>query len=83
MSETLTPSFRTWLATPMRADLAEAVERIRLAPDVQHVAVMPDVHLASDTCIGAVRGLRRECCSAFRAQRLRWMRTPHPHRARW
>jgi tRNA-splicing ligase RtcB len=38
----------------MRGDLAEAVERIRVAPDVQHVAVMPDVHLASDICIGVV-----------------------------
>lgn len=54
MSESLTPSFRSWLATSMRADLAEAVERIRRAPDVQHVAVMPDVHLASDLCIGVV-----------------------------
>ncbi len=54
MSESLTPSFRSWLATPMRADLAEAVERIHRAPDVQQVAVMPDVHLASDTCIGVV-----------------------------
>jgi tRNA-splicing ligase RtcB len=38
----------------MRGDLAEAVERIRRAPDVRHVAVMPDVHIASDTCVGVV-----------------------------
>lgn len=54
MNELLIPTIRSWLATPMRADVAEAVERIRRAPDVQHVAVMPDVHLASDTCIGVV-----------------------------
>lgn len=54
MNETSTPTIRSWLATPMRSDVGEAVERIRRAPDVQHVAVMPDVHLASDTCIGVV-----------------------------
>lgn len=54
MNESSTPTIRSWLATPMRSDVAEAVERIRRAPDVQHVAVMPDVHLASDTCIGVV-----------------------------
>jgi tRNA-splicing ligase RtcB len=54
MNESTMPTIRSWLATPMRADVADAVERIRCAPDVQHVAVMPDVHLASDTCIGVV-----------------------------
>jgi tRNA-splicing ligase RtcB len=45
---------RTWLATPMDGDVSEAIERLRHAPDVQHLAVMPDVHLASDVCIGVV-----------------------------
>jgi hypothetical protein len=54
MTEPLAPSLRSWLATPMRGDLAEALERIRRAPDVRHVAVMPDVHIASDTCVGVV-----------------------------
>jgi len=54
MNESTMATIRSWLATPMRADVADAVERIRCAPDVQHVAVMPDVHLASDTCIGVV-----------------------------
>lgn len=40
------------LATPMGRDVADAIERLRRAPDVQRVAVMPDVHLATDVCIG-------------------------------
>ena len=36
----------------MDHDVSEAIERLRHAPDVQQIAVMPDVHLASDVCIG-------------------------------
>jgi tRNA-splicing ligase RtcB len=52
MSETGLARLESWLIEPMRRDVAEAVERLRRAPDVQHVAVMPDVHLATDVCIG-------------------------------
>ena len=52
MSEPLVAPVRTWLAAPMDRDVSEAIERLRHAPDVHHVAVMPDVHLASDICIG-------------------------------
>ena len=45
-------ALHTWLAAPMCPDVSEAIERLRHAPDVQHVAVMPDVHLASDICVG-------------------------------
>jgi tRNA-splicing ligase RtcB len=45
---------RTWLAGPMDRDVSEAIDRLRHAPDVQQVAVMPDVHLAADVCIGVV-----------------------------
>src|SRR5262245_24558822 len=47
-------SVRTWLAAPMDRDVSEAIERLRHAPDVQQVAVMPDVHLSADVCIGVV-----------------------------
>ena len=40
------------LTAPMGRDVADAIERLRRAPDVQKVAVMPDVHLATDVCIG-------------------------------
>jgi tRNA-splicing ligase RtcB (3'-phosphate/5'-hydroxy nucleic acid ligase) len=44
----------TWLAEPMNHDVSEAIERLRRAPDVQQMAVMPDVHLAEDVCVGLV-----------------------------
>src|SRR5579871_6556868 len=52
MSEERVAPMRTWLAGPMDADVSEALERLRRAPDVQRVAVMPDVHLSADVCIG-------------------------------
>ncbi len=52
MSESQLAPVRTWLAAPMDHDVSEAIERLRRAPDVQQIAVMPDVHLASDVCIG-------------------------------
>ena len=54
MSEASVAPIRTWLATPMDRDVSEAVERLRRAPDVQQIAVMPDVHLSADVCIGLV-----------------------------
>ncbi len=50
----LVPTMRTWLAGPLGADVSGALDRLRTAPDVQHVAVMPDVHLAADVCVGVV-----------------------------
>jgi tRNA-splicing ligase RtcB len=50
----------TWLATPMEVEAARLIERVRRADDVVHVAVMPDVHIAGDVCVGtamATRGL--------------------------
>ncbi len=54
MSESSFAPISTWLAEPMPRDVSEAIDRLRRAPDVAHVAVMPDVHLASDVCIGVV-----------------------------
>src|SRR5437868_9850917 len=54
MSEASIAPIRTWLATPMDHDVSEAIERLRRAPDVQQIAVMPDVHLSADVCIGVV-----------------------------
>ena len=49
-------SFNKWLAAPMEPDVSAAIDRIRRAPDVRHVAIMPDVHLATDVCVGTVVG---------------------------
>jgi tRNA-splicing ligase RtcB (3'-phosphate/5'-hydroxy nucleic acid ligase) len=44
----------TWLAEPLPSDVSKSLDRLAGADDVQHVAVMPDVHLAHDVCIGTV-----------------------------
>ena len=54
MTESSPAPMRTWLAAPMDGDVSEAIERLRHAPDVERIAVMPDVHLAADVCIGVV-----------------------------
>jgi tRNA-splicing ligase RtcB len=41
-----------WLATPLGADVRTALERLAKAPDVNHLAVMPDVHRAGEVCVG-------------------------------
>lgn len=38
----------------MGHEVSGAIERLRRAPDVQQIAVMPDVHLSADVCIGVV-----------------------------
>ena len=54
MTESSLAPMRAWLAAPMDPDVSEAIERLRHAPDVQQIAVMPDVHLGADVCIGVV-----------------------------
>lgn len=44
----------TWLAEPMPSDVNKSISRLARAHDVRQVAVMPDVHLAKDVCVGAV-----------------------------
>lgn len=52
MNESGIASLRFWLAAPMGRDVSAAIERLRRAPDVLKVAVMPDIHLSEDVCIG-------------------------------
>jgi tRNA-splicing ligase RtcB len=54
MTDSSIPPLRSWLAAPLDRDVSEALERLRRAPDVQQIAVMPDVHLAAEVCIGVV-----------------------------
>jgi tRNA-splicing ligase RtcB len=42
----------SWQVGPPAAGVSEALRRLRRAPDVCHLAVMPDVHLAEDVCVG-------------------------------
>jgi tRNA-splicing ligase RtcB (3'-phosphate/5'-hydroxy nucleic acid ligase) len=50
---------KQWLAMPMEPAASQAIERVRRADDVVHVAVMPDVHLAVDVCVGTAMATRR------------------------
>jgi len=54
MSEKELASLHTWLIDPMEPQVAAVVERLRRSPDVKHVAIMPDVHLAKEVTVGAV-----------------------------
>lgn len=52
MSRPLPPNVKAWLVEPLAADVARAVERVARLPDVRRIALMPDVHLAHDVCVG-------------------------------
>jgi tRNA-splicing ligase RtcB len=49
----------TWLVEPLAPEVKQSVDRLRRLDDVQHVALMPDVHLAHDVCVGAVIATRQ------------------------
>jgi tRNA-splicing ligase RtcB len=48
-----------WLSAPVDADVERSLERLSTADDVAHVAVMPDVHLAAEVCVGVAVATRR------------------------
>lgn len=48
-----------WVATPPEPAVERALHRLARAPDVVQIAVMPDVHLAHDVCIGTVLATTR------------------------
>lgn len=45
---------RRWLAGPLPKDVESALTKVQKLPDVRHVAVMPDAHLAREVCVGTV-----------------------------
>jgi tRNA-splicing ligase RtcB len=54
MSENRPAIVRSWLAEPLSPDVRAALERLSHSDDVRRVAVMPDVHLSADVCVGTV-----------------------------
>jgi tRNA-splicing ligase RtcB len=48
-----------WLSESIEPAVRRAIDRVRSADDVLHVAVMPDVHLAADICVGMAIGTSR------------------------
>ena len=59
MTDPSLPPIRMWLTGPLSHEVAEALGRLQRAPDVQQIAVMPDVHLANDICVGVVLATSR------------------------
>jgi tRNA-splicing ligase RtcB len=59
MAEQNLAPMHSWLTAPMSDEVSRAIQRLRRAPDVQQVAVMPDVHLAEDVCIGVAMATER------------------------
>lgn len=59
MTDPSLPPIRMWLTAPLGHEVAEALVRLQRAPDVQRIAVMPDVHLANDICVGVVLATSR------------------------
>jgi len=43
-----------WLCEPIPREVSVSLERLRAAPDVRQIAVMPDVHVAGPFCVGTV-----------------------------
>lgn len=51
---------RMWVTEPPPEDVRTALARLRRSDDVCAVAVMPDVHLANDVCVGTVTATSRK-----------------------
>ncbi len=52
------PRIGRWTAEPLPLDVREAVERLVRDDDVARIAVMPDVHLAEQVCVGVALATR-------------------------
>ena len=50
----MTASMRRWLFQSLPEDVERALDRLTRIDDIRHVAVMPDVHLSYDVCVGTV-----------------------------
>lgn len=54
----MTAPLRTWLAEPLPSAVRRSLEQLAAAEEVVAVAVMPDVHLAEEVCVGCVVATR-------------------------
>lgn len=59
MTNSTVPPMHSWLIEPLEPRVAESIARLRRAPDVRRMAIMPDVHLANDVCVGVVLATSR------------------------
>jgi tRNA-splicing ligase RtcB (3'-phosphate/5'-hydroxy nucleic acid ligase) len=53
------PQMRSWLTRPLTPDVAKSIEQLSRADDVRQIAIMPDVHLANEVCVGVAMATRR------------------------
>ena len=56
---TLAAPVHKWLPGPLPAGVKDSLERLGRAEDVAHIAVLPDVHLADDVCVGIALATNR------------------------
>lgn len=52
----MTTSIYKWLAEPLPPDVSLMLTKLAQVSQIRHVAVMPDVHLAGEFCVGTVVG---------------------------
>ncbi len=57
--EKVQAKIRSWASERLPDDVRRSLNRLARSDDVQHIAVMPDVHLARDVCVGTVFGTSR------------------------
>jgi len=50
----MTAEILRWVTEPLSPEVEAALRRVAACPDVARIAVMPDVHLAGDVCVGSV-----------------------------
>lgn len=43
-----------WLTAPLELEISNAIKRLTHSEGVRHIAIMPDVHLSGEVCIGTV-----------------------------
>ena len=46
------PKISQWLSEPLPRSVAQSIERLAASEDVVRIAVMPDVHLSGEVCVG-------------------------------
>lgn len=59
MSDPHVTALNSWLVEPLPRDVASSIQRLRRQEDITRVAVMPDVHLGKDVCIGVAVATRQ------------------------
>lgn len=57
-TQRLGDKIRTWLVDPLPHNVQPRIMRLANVEDVQHVAVMPDVHLTAEYCVGTAVATR-------------------------